>query len=84
MRIHFIDDAIQETKKAAHWSALKLAGCGQPFRCFECWRVRVMRIPKNSQIWRICISGALFLFYAPRFFQWGIIVLNLSAFYEFM
>ncbi len=43
-----------------------------------------MRVSENSKIRRICISGALFLFYAPRFFQCGIIVLDLSAFYEFM
>ena len=43
-----------------------------------------MRVSENSKIRRICISGALFLFYASRFFQCGIIVLDLSAFYEFM
>ena len=43
-----------------------------------------MRVSENSQIRRICISGALFLFYAPRFFQCGIIVIDLSVFYEFM
>ena len=72
------------TKKAVHWSAWKLAGCGRPFRCFECWRVRVMRIPKNSQIRRICISGTLFLFYAPWFFECEKIVLNFFEFFRFI
>ena len=73
-------EQIRGTKKAVHWSALKLTGCGQPFRCFECWRVRVMRIPKNSQIRRICISGSLFLFYASLFCKWHHIVLNFRRF----
>ena len=42
-----------------------------------------MRIPKNSQIRRICISGALFLFYAPRFFKCEEIVLNCFEFFDF-
>ena len=62
----------------------KLAGCGRLFSLFECLGVLVMRVSENSKIRRICISGALFLFYASRFFQCGIIVLDLSAFYEFM
>ena len=73
-------EQIRGTKKAVHWSALKLTGCGQPFRCFECWRVRVMRIPKNSQIRWICISGSLFLFYASLFCKWHHIVLNFRRF----
>ena len=72
------------TKKAVHWPALKLAGCGRPFRCFECWRVQAMRIPKNSQIRRICISGALFLFYALWFFECEKIVLNCFNFWFYM
>ena len=40
-----------------------------------------MRVSENSKIRRICISGASFLFYALDFFN---IVLDLSAFYEFM
>ena len=41
-----------------------------------------MRIPKNSQIRRICISGALFLFYAPGFFECEKIVLNCYSFFD--
>ena len=43
-----------------------------------------MRIPKNSQIRQICISGALFLFYAPRFFECEKIVLNCFSFLIYM
>lgn len=38
-----------------------------------------MRIPKNSQIRRICISSALFLFYAPWFFKCEKIVLIVTT-----
>ena len=39
-----------------------------------------MRVSENSKIRRICISGALFLFYASLFCKWLHIVLNFRCF----
>ena len=58
---------IPENEKAAHGSALVTSRLWTTvFFFFECWRVRVMCFSKNLQIWQICISGALFLFYASK------------------
>ena len=72
-----------DNEKAAHGLPGWLADCGRQISFFECWGVRIMCASKNSQIQRICISGALFLFYAPKILKHQKIILSFPSYHCF-
>ncbi len=65
--LYFTANVNRGNEKSRPLVCLKIGRLWMAFLLFERWRVRVMHIPKNPQIRRICISGSLFLFYASLF-----------------
>ncbi|WP_300820461.1 hypothetical protein [uncultured Oscillibacter sp.] len=60
-------EQIRGTKKAVHWSALKLAGCGRPFFFLNAGEFELCVFPKNPKSGGFASPVRYFYFTPPDF-----------------